>query len=95
MKTALRLMLILLLWFAVMPAFAASCSNASLKGVYGYFHGRPGGLGAQPVDVVLGQFDADGNGNVASGSFTLDEGGGFITGTLTGTYFISKNCTGT
>ncbi len=80
---------------AATPAAAAVCSNASLKGVYGYFHGRPGGLGGQPVDAVLGQFTADGAGHITSGSFTESAGGTISTGTLTGTYSISKSCAGT
>jgi hypothetical protein len=80
---------------AAAPISAAVCSNVSLKGVYGYFHGRPGGLGAQPVDAVQGQITADGAGHISSGSFTLSSGGTISTGALTGTYSISKSCTGT
>jgi len=58
MKTTFRLMLVSLLLIVAMPAFEESCSNASLKGVCGYFHGRPGGLGAGTIDAVLGQFTA-------------------------------------
>lgn len=95
MKTTFRLMLLSLLLMTVVPAFAASCSNASLKGVYGYFHGRPGGLGGQPIGATLGQFTSDGAGHITSGSFTLSVGGTISTGALIGTYSISKNCTGT
>jgi len=94
MKTIMGLIVIALLLIAATPASAA-CSNASLKGVYGYFHGRPGGLGGTAVDAVLGQFTADGAGHISSGSFTLSAGGTISTGALTGTYSIAKNCSGT
>lgn len=94
MRITFWVMWVSLLLIAATPALAV-CSNASLKGVYGYSHGRPGGLGAQPVDAVLGQFTADGAGHITSGSFTLSAGGTISTGALTGTYSISKNCTGT
>lgn len=77
--------------FAVTPAFAASCSNASLKGVFGYFHGRPG----TPSFVVVGQLTLDGQGNVTKASYTLSDFGTISTGTTTGTYSISDDCTGT
>jgi len=76
-------------------AAPASCSNAGLKGVYGYFRGRPGGIGGTAANVVLGQFTADGAGNLTNGSFTYAEGGVITTGTFTGSYSIAKNCTGT
>jgi hypothetical protein len=71
---------------------ASACSNATLNGAYGYHHGRVGGPG-NPTTVV-GQIIADGLGNL-SGSYTLSRDGNVSTGTFTGTYSISKNCTGT
>ena len=94
MKATFRLMLVSLLLVTVTPAFAASCSNTSLKGVYGYFHGRPGGLGAPTIDADLGQFTADGAGHITSGSYTQSASGTITTGTLSGTYSVAKNCTG-
>ena len=76
---------------AAKPA-AAACSNATLKGVYGYYHGRPGG--GSTIKAVVGQFTADGAGNLTA-SWTLSANGVISTGTTTGTYSISKNCTGT
>lgn len=73
------------------PALATTCSNASLDGVFGYFHGRPGATST----VVVGQLTLDGQGNITSGSFTYNAFGAISTGTTTGTYSISKNCTGT
>lgn len=76
---------------AAKPASAA-CSNATLKGVYGYYHGRPGG--GSTIKTVVGQFTADGAGSLTV-SWTLTANGVISTGTSTGTYSIAKNCTGT
>lgn len=75
---------------AVMPA-SAVCSNASLTGVFGYSHGRWAGPGV-PVGAV-GQMTADGKGKL-SGSFTMSSYGVISTGSFTGAYSISNNCTG-
>ncbi|MGA7295635.1 MAG: hypothetical protein WBW53_21700 [Terriglobales bacterium] len=79
--------------FAALAATPASavCSNATLNGAYGYFHGRPDGIGG--MRAVVGQAIADGQGNL-HGSFTMSLNGTVSTGTFTGTYSISKNCTG-
>ena len=77
---------------AVSPASGATCKNASLKGVFGYLHGRPG---AYPAAVIEGQITLDGMGNITAGSWTYTYDGTITTGTTTGTYSISKNCTGT
>lgn len=76
---------------AVQPAWAG-CSNASLNGPFGYFHGRPSGAAGQKV--VVGQIIADGNGNV-TGSWTMSLNGAVFSGSLAGTYSIAKNCVGT
>jgi hypothetical protein len=44
---------------------------------------------------VVGQLTLDGQGNITSASWTLSSSGSISTGTTTGTYSISKNCTGT
>jgi len=82
------------------PASAATCTNGSLFGTFGYYHERPGGIPASGAtsgpDVVLGQLTLDGQGNVTSGSWTWGiDSGSVAVGTTTGTYSISKNCTGT
>ncbi len=72
------------------PSLAA-CTDATLTGIYGYYHGRPsGGAG---VRIVVGQITADGKGNL-SGSFTMSNTGTISTGTFTGSYSVAKNCTG-
>ena len=75
---------------AISPAWAA-CSNATLLGVYGYYHVKPGGGFAKGV---VGQIIADGQGNLTS-SWTLSVNGTIFTGSSLGTYSISNNCTGT
>ena len=77
---------------AITPASAA-CSNTTLKGTYGYYHGRPGGQGSG-IKSVVGQIIADGKGSLTV-SWTLNVNGAVSTGTSTGTYSISNNCTGT
>jgi hypothetical protein len=71
---------------------SATCSNATLKGTYGYSHGRVGGEPA--VKYVVGQMTADGTGNL-TGLWTMSDTGVISTGTFTGTYSISADCTGT
>lgn len=83
---------ILLAMLSAATLASAACSKASLKGVYGYFHGRPGGIGTA-VTVLVGQITADGAGNV-SGSWTDSVTGTIQSGTFSGTYSISNNCTG-
>jgi hypothetical protein len=77
---------------AVSPAAAATCSNASLKGVFGYVHGRPG---ANSAAVTVGQLTLNGQGKITSGSWTESLNGSISAGTTTGKYSIAKTCTGT
>lgn len=70
---------------------SAVCNNATLKGLYGYYHGRT--AGALPLTIVVGQIVADGAGGL-TGSFTMSLSGSISTGTFTGSYFIAANCTG-
>jgi hypothetical protein len=74
--------------FAGVPATAATCSNASLSGTYGFVHG----ISAISIKVA-GQFEADGKGGL-SGTYTESYSGRITTGTFTGTYSISPDCTG-
>jgi hypothetical protein len=77
---------------AVPAASAATCSNASLNGVYGIISsGLNGSL--QPATSV-NRVSLDGAGN-ATGSATKSIDGTIVTYTFTGTYQIAKNCTGT
>lgn len=67
----------------VVPAASASCSNANVTGTWGY-----------QIGVAVGQFTADGLGNL-TGSQTLNQSGTILAQTYTGTYAVKANCTGT
>jgi hypothetical protein len=94
-RTAIGMCLcVLTIALAGSPALAATCSNASLNGVFGYSHGRPGG--ASTVNMVTGQLTLDGQGNITSALWTWETSDGTVSsGTTTGTYSVSTNCTGT
>jgi hypothetical protein len=72
---------------AVRPAVAV-CSNATLFGVYGYFHGRPNGIGG--MRAIVGQVFADGQRNF-KGTWTMSLNATITAGNFTGTYAIAKN----
>jgi hypothetical protein len=76
----------------VCSASAATCSNATFKGVYGLLGGGLDGS-AQP-DTGIGQLTADGAGSI-TGTGTKSKDGTILNYTFTGTYALSKNCTGT
>jgi hypothetical protein len=61
---------------------SASCSNANVKGVWGYL-----------VGSAVGQWSANGDGSF-TGSQTVSQNGVIETQTFTGTYSVAKNCTG-
>lgn len=72
----------------------ATCTVAGEKGIYGY-HG--GGWQTNPslIPVALdGLVTADGLGNF-TGTETVSSGGVIVSGTITGTYTVNANCTGT
>ncbi len=77
---------------AVSTASAATCTNASLKGVYGVIASGLNGSLEPATSIVLATFDGAGNG---TGYTTKSDDGTIITYTSTGTYQIKKNCTGT
>jgi len=81
-------------------AFAApstwACSESSLKGTYGISWGWPQELydGSQNEAMVVGQLTADGKGNL-SGTETVSFENSIQTESVTGTYTVAANCTGT
>jgi hypothetical protein len=93
-----------LLLAAVANLHAAQCSNASLKGTYGF---SSQGFTEVTPDISPAGFAPwaetgvivyDGHGNIPSGSFTVNTAtanGGPIRGTFTGTYTVNGDCTGT
>ena len=74
------------------PPASAVCTNAGLTGVFGYYHGRPGG--GSTITAVVGQLSSDGKGNL-SGVWTMSSNGTISRGSFDGTYSIAANCTGT
>ncbi len=70
--------------------WAASCSNATFKGVYGYI---ANGYDGTSTTVSVGQMTSTGTGSL-SGKFTRSLAGTIQTFTFAGTYSIAKNCTG-
>ena len=82
----LRITSVAVLLFAiafVVPTASASCTNANLTGVWGY-----------QVGITVGQFMADGLGNITAGSQTTNQNGTVLAQTFTGTYAVAANCTG-
>lgn len=90
-KTILLAVALLFVTMLAAAPSSATCSNATLKGTYGYSHGRVGGEPA--VKYVVGQITADGTGSL-TGLWTMSDTGTISAGTFTGTYSISKDCTG-
>jgi hypothetical protein len=76
---------------AAVPSQAATCSNASINGVFGVLSSGFNGSGqpASSVDRVV----VDGAGNL-TGSSTKSIDGTIVTFTFNGTYQINKDCTG-
>jgi len=72
-------------------SFGATCTDASIKGVYGALGSGLNGSGEPAASVT--QITSDGNGNL-TGTTTKSIDGTIVTFTTTGTYSIAKNCTG-
>jgi len=83
--------------FAVVAAgsaSAATCTLASLSGVYGVVQVGQDAPG-QP-SATVGQVTADGKGNLTVNFVTSSHNGAVSTGSdLSGSYTVAKNCTGT
>jgi hypothetical protein len=81
---------------ATLPTMASAtyansnCTNATIKGIYGFdFNGSTGG---SPIAIV-GTVTNDGAGNFSS-TYTLSVGGTVTTGAqLAGTYNVNSDCT--
>ncbi len=89
----LRISSTILLFVAIFAVGSASatCSDATLKGVYGFIFSGLGGDGTPRA--IVGQATADGKGNL-SGTLTKSRDGTILELTFTGTYSVAKNCTG-
>ena len=75
-------------------AWAATCSNASLSGTYGFLHGGTDSNGT-PTSAAVSQLTFDATTGTFTGETTSSHDGVIATAPLTGTYTIASNCTGT
>jgi hypothetical protein len=94
-RTANLAVLVLALFAFAAPSTWA-CSKTSLKGTYGISWGWPQALydGNQNEAMVVGQITADGKGNL-TGTETVSYENSIQTVSVTGTYTVAANCTGT
>jgi hypothetical protein len=76
----------------VANASAATCTDASIKGVYGLL--ITGYDSAGRYQVGVGQINANGTGSFTGIESVSDDGVIYNNQSLTGTYSISSNCTG-
>jgi hypothetical protein len=74
---------VMMTMIVVGPTAAASCTNANVTGVWGYV-----------VGAAVGQFTADGKGDITNGSQTVSQHGTIEKQTFTGRYSVATNCTG-
>jgi hypothetical protein len=72
-------------------AWAATCSNGSLSGTYGFLH--VGNNSGTPV-IGLSQATFDSTTGTYTGEVTENTDGVITTEPLTATYAVASNCTG-
>ncbi|MGA9978124.1 MAG: hypothetical protein WBQ08_05780 [Candidatus Sulfotelmatobacter sp.] len=75
-------------------AWAATCSNASLSGTYGFLHDGTDSTGT-PATAAVSQITFDSTTGTFTGETTASHDGVIATEPLTGTYAVASNCTGT
>src|SRR5215831_7564956 len=95
-RTALWAVSIAILYVALVPAAqAAACSTAKAAGDWGFTLTGTLILPTGPVPgAAVGRFTIDAAGNI-SGSEARNVGGGFANETVTGTWTVNADCTGT
>ena len=87
--------MIVLVTFALgSTAWAATCSNASLSGTYGFLHLGTDSNGT-PATAAVTQITFDSTTGTFTGESTASHDGEIVTDPVTGTYAIASNCTGT
>jgi len=87
--------LILLATLALSSAAgAATCSNASLNGTYGFLHDGTDNNGA-PATAAVTQITFDPTTGTFTGEQTASHDGVIVTESITGTYTVASDCTGT
>jgi hypothetical protein len=75
-------------------AWAAKCSNASLSGTYGFLHDGTDSNGT-PATAAVSQITFDSTPGTFTVETTASHDGVIATESLTGTYAVASNCTGT
>jgi hypothetical protein len=75
-------------------AWAATCSKASLSGTYGFLHDGTDSNGT-PATAAVSQVTFDSTTGTFTGETTASHDGVIATESLTGTYAVASNCTGT
>jgi hypothetical protein len=85
---------IVLATFACSSAWAATCSNASLSGTYGFLHDGTDSNGT-PATAAVTQITFDSTTGTFTGETTASHDGVIANESLTGTYAVASNCTGT
>ena len=75
-------------------AWAATCSNASLSGTYGFLHDSTDSNGT-PSSAAVSQITFDSTTGTFTGETKASHDGVFTTFSFTGIYAIASNCTGT
>ena len=75
-------------------ASAATCSNASLSGTYGFLHPGTDSNGT-PATAAVTQITFDSTTGTFTGETTASHDGVITTFSLSGIYAIASNCTGT
>jgi hypothetical protein len=87
--------MIVLASFALSSAASAvTCSNASLSGTYGFLHDGTNSNGT-PATAAVSQVTFDSTTGTFTGKTTASHDGVIATESLTGTYAVASNCTGT
>ncbi len=76
------------------PAWAATCSNASLSGTYGFLHDGTDSNGT-PFTAAVSQITFDSTTGTFTVETTASHDGVIATEHVPGTYTVAPNCTGT
>jgi hypothetical protein len=94
-KTSCIASMIILATFALSSAaWAATCSNASLSGTYGFLHDGTDSNG-DPTSAAVTQLTFDSTTGTFTGETIASHDGVIATEPITGTYAVASNCTGT
>jgi hypothetical protein len=94
-KTSRIFLAIVLASFVLSSAArAATCSNASLSGTYGFLHDATDSNGT-PASAAISQLTFDSTTGTFAGETVASRDGVIATAPITGTYAIASNCIGT